>query len=144
MISPPKVVRLCLTLRLEPSYKKVLRTPRILNAFFAGILPLSLQIRSNELCVMSDDTGQFVPRDTRAEEERPQMGRRLVYPLECTADGIVPVFVLVFVDSVAVQATVLRRGFVMGDALRNIHDAPDIILALMREHHDGERLTGLP
>ena len=72
------------------------------------------------------------------------MGRRLVYPLECTAHGIVPVFVLVFVDSVAVQATVLRRGFVMGDTFGDVHNAPDVILALMREHHDGERLSRLP
>ena len=87
---------------------------------------------------MSGDTGQFVPRNARAEQQGAQMGRRLVYPLECAADGIVPVFVFVFVDTVTVQATVLRRGFVMRDALRNIHDAPDVILALMRERHDGD------
>ena len=72
------------------------------------------------------------------------MGRRLVYPFESTADGIVPVLVYVLIDAVAVQATVLRRGFVMGDAFGDVHDATDIILALMRKHHDGERLSRLP
>ena len=72
------------------------------------------------------------------------MGRRLVYPLEYSADGIVSVFVLVLIDSVTVQATVLRRNFVMGDAFGDVHNATDIILALMREHHDGERLSRLP
>lgn len=50
---------------------------------------------------------------------------------------------LVGIDVTKVSS-VLRRGFVMRDALRNIHDAADVILTLMREHHDGERLSRLP